>query len=62
MGNIYARLGTFICILFPGVLMALAPLITASIVFFIASAQVIPVFFTVAFLEFGIMTIIVLRQ
>ncbi|MEM2093389.1 MAG: hypothetical protein QXE16_03795, partial [Candidatus Bathyarchaeia archaeon] len=62
MGNVYARLGTFLRILLPGVLMALAPIVAASIALFLAPAPVFTVFFTIAFLEFVIMAIAVLRQ
>lgn len=62
MGNIYARLGTFIRVLLPGVLIALAPIIAASVAFFLAQTHVLTVFFTIAFLEFVIMAIMVLRR
>lgn len=62
MGNVYARLGTFLRILFPGVLMALTPIVAASITFFLEPALVFTVFFKIAFLEFVIMAIAVLRQ
>jgi predicted permease len=62
MGNMYARLSTFILILVPGYALAWAPMIAAFVVYVLAETLVLPVFLGVALAEFIIMALIVYKQ
>lgn len=62
VGNIYSRITTYILILIPGYALASVPIVTAFVVFFLATPFVLPAFLAVAVAEFTIMTAIVLLQ
>ena len=62
MGNVYARLSMFILILLPGYVMAGIPIIAAFVTFFFAEQLILPVFFTIAFAEFAVMTLVASRE
>jgi hypothetical protein len=56
VGNIYARLHSYILILIPGFLLVFAPIFGALVVFFASEQLVLPVFLAIAFSEFAIMS------
>jgi predicted permease len=62
LGNLYARLSTFILILVPGYALAWAPMIAAFVAYVLAEPLVLPVFLVVALAEFIAMSLIVYRQ
>jgi predicted permease len=62
LGNLYARLSTFILILLPGYALAWAPIVAAFITYVLAEPLVLPVFLVVALAEFSVMSLIVHRQ
>jgi len=62
VGNVYARLSTYIMILIPGLALVLVPIIAAFAIFFINEQLVLPVFFLVAFSECALMTAVVFRE
>jgi hypothetical protein len=59
VGNIYARLHSYILILIPGFLLVFAPIFGALLVFFASEQLVLPVFLAIAFSEFAIMSVFV---
>jgi hypothetical protein len=61
IGNIYARLSTYILVIVPGLVLAGVPLIAAFITLFIAASLILPVFLALGLAEFLIMTIYTLR-
>ena len=62
LGNVYARLSTFMLILVPGYALAWAPMIAAFVAYVLAESFVLPVFLGVALAEFIAMSLIVYRQ
>jgi predicted permease len=62
LGNVYARLSTFILILVPGYALAWAPMIAAFVAYVLAEALVLPIFLGVALAEFIAMSLIVYKQ
>lgn len=62
LGNVYARLSTFILILVPGYALAWAPMIAAFVAYVFAETLVLPVFLGVALAEFIAMSLIVYKQ
>ncbi len=62
IGNLYARLSTYISILLPGLVIASMPIIIAFTTFLIASDWVIPVFLAAASTEFTIIALIVFSK
>jgi len=62
LGNVYARLSTFILIIIPGFAMVLFPILAALIAYFLADYFVLTIFSTIAILEFATMMLAVLRE
>jgi hypothetical protein len=60
IGNIYARLSTYILILMPGAFVVFMPIFAAIVMVFFAPELVIPVFLAFAVLEFTIVTVVAL--
>ena len=61
VGNLYARLSTYISVLIVGLIVVLAPIIAAFIAFIAAPYSVLPVFAALACLEFAIMATLTYR-
>jgi len=61
VGNIYARLFTYILILIPGFAVVLVPIVAALATFFFAQQMITTVFLVVALAEFAVMATIVAR-
>jgi predicted permease len=62
LGNLYARLSTFILILVPGYIVAGIPMVAAFVTYLLAENMVLQVFVTAALAEFAVMSLIVYRQ
>jgi len=62
VGNIYSRLSIYILIFIPGFAVVLVPMIATIVAFFFAEQLVPPVFLSVAFAEFLVMTAVVVRE
>ncbi len=62
VGNVYARLHTYILILIPGFVLAFTPIVASMVTFFLWPQLVLPIFFAIAFSEFSIMTVFVALQ
>jgi hypothetical protein len=62
LGNVYARLSTFISILVPGYALAWAPMVAAFVAYLFAETWVLQVFLAVALAEFVVMCLAVYRQ
>lgn len=62
LGNIYARLSTYILVLIPGFIVALVPIGAAIATYLFAESMVAIVFGCVALLEFAVMAAVVTRQ
>ncbi len=62
VGNIYSRLSIYVLIFIPGFAVVLVPMIAMIVTFFLAEQVVLPVFFSVAFAEFALMTAVVVRE
>lgn len=62
IGNIYARLSTYIALIIPGMVLALAPVAVAVATFVLATRLTIWVYFAVALAEFAVMALIVYKQ
>ena len=62
LGNVYARLSTFILIILPGLFITLIPIAAAFLTYFMAPAMVLPVFLGVALVEFAVLVFIVTSQ
>jgi hypothetical protein len=62
LGNIYARLTTYILIVLPGLIILFLPLAAAMAAYLLAEGLTLTVFFIVALLEFGIVTTVALRE
>lgn len=61
LGNIYARLTTYILIVLPGLITLFLPLAAAMTTYVLAEELTLTVFFIVALLEYGIVTMVALR-
>jgi len=62
MGNVYARLSTFILILLPGYIMVGTPIIAVFITLIFAEQLILPVFFTIALAQFAVMSLIAFHE
>jgi hypothetical protein len=62
MGNVYARLSTFISILLPAYLIAWTPIIVAFVSYFLVASWVLAVFFAVALSEFIVLAFIAFHR
>ncbi len=62
IGNIYARLSTYILILVPGAIVVFMPIFAAIIMVFLAPELVLPVFLAFAASEFAIVIVVTLRM
>ena len=62
LGNLYARLFTFILILVPGYIVAGIPMVAAFATYLLAENMVLQVFLTAALAEFAVMSLIVYKQ
>ncbi|MGB9713774.1 MAG: hypothetical protein ACPLZC_02205 [Candidatus Bathyarchaeales archaeon] len=63
LGNVYARLSTFILVLVPGLIMVLIPIVAALVAYLLADyLTVLAVLFAVAISEFAIMGLAVFRK
>jgi hypothetical protein len=62
LGNVYARLSTFILIMLPGLAIAFIPIIVAFATFFLAETLTLPVFLITAFIEFAIMAFVAFHE
>jgi predicted permease len=61
MGNLYAKLSTYILILLPGIVTIFMPIVVALVTYTIDSDRVLPAFLAVAFSEFLVMSLIAFR-
>jgi len=62
IGNIYARLSTYIALVIPGAVLAMAPVVAAVATYVLATQLTVWVYFAVAFVEFAVMALIVYKQ
>jgi len=63
LGNVYARLSTFILVLVPGLIMVLIPIMAALVAHLLADyLMVLTVFFTIAISQFAIIGLAVFRE
>jgi hypothetical protein len=62
LGNIYSRISTYILILIPGYIVAAIPIVSAFVAFFFAAPLALPVFFTIAVVEFALMAAAVAHE
>jgi hypothetical protein len=62
LGNVYARLSTFIVILLPGLAVAWIPIVIAFITYVFARAMVLPFFVATVLIELAVMIFVVLRE
>jgi hypothetical protein len=62
MGNLYARLSTYIAIVIPGLVLALAPIVGAVATYVLATNLTIPIYLATALAEFVLMALISYRM
>jgi hypothetical protein len=62
MGNLYARLSTYIAIVIPGLVLALAPIVAAVATYVLATNLTIPIYLAAALAEFVLMALISYRM
>jgi hypothetical protein len=62
IGNIYARLSTYILIILPGLVVAIVPIMASFIAYLVWEQLMLPIFLGVAFSEFVAVTWVANRQ